>query len=279
MNKITITDKKSDLSAVILPSFGAMVSELKIGEINVLSMNYQMLGLGNVLAGGIPVLFPFAGKTLNDTIVFNEKSYTMPMHGFAKDMPFNIVSQQTNACSLVLSANETITANYFPFDFDLIITYTIDGGSIVTSAEIKNKSQESFPIGIGFHPYFLTTRKAETTFNFNLKHFYDYTNGLESVPVQGIIESDLKLEKKYDHVFYDQAGLNMSIQNPNDGYEADITTDNSFNIATISTGANNASCLEPWQSFPNVLHRNEYWQWVPVNKSLQFSYKIVAKKK
>ena len=275
MNKITIKDNKTGLCSVILPDYGAMVCELRTGETDVLNMNYGMLGIGNVLSGGIPLLFPFAGKSPDDTLVFNGKRYAMPMHGFAKDLPFDIAAQSGASCTLAFSANEMTKTFYFPFDFKFTVTYTTEGQCFSTRAALENKSREPIPVALGFHPYFLTTCREKTEFKFDLKNYYDYTKGVDAVPARGTIESELKLSEKYDHVFYAKAGLTMSLQNPADGYAVNIITDNSFNIATISTGAKNSSCLEPWQSFPNVLGSKEFWQWVPAGGFREFTYQIV----
>ena len=131
MKKITI--RNEHLQAVILPDFGAVVAELAVDGVQMLRMNYGQLGFANVLAGGIPVLFPFVSRIKNDEAFFDGVVFTMPMHGFVKDMPFAVAEQCEDRCVLELAANE-MTKRFYPFDFVLRITYALEGNRLVTGA-------------------------------------------------------------------------------------------------------------------------------------------------
>ena len=102
-----------------------------------------------------PVLFPIVGRLKNNTFVHNGKGYTLPQHGFARDKEFSLVGQGPNEISFGLVSSEK-TKNVFPFEFDLVITYTVKSDTITCSYEIKNPSFEDLFFSIGAHPGFAT---------------------------------------------------------------------------------------------------------------------------
>jgi galactose mutarotase-like enzyme len=270
VEKIILRDS-SNLEVVILPSYGAMIAEINMESINILKMNYSKLGAGKGLVGGIPVLFPFAGKTENDVYQYDGIEYSMPMHGFAKDMPFEIIYQDIQKCSLRLKSNEITYKRYYPFNFDFIISYELKDGELTTTMHLENQSETDMPVNIGFHPYFKTVNKEATLLIFDFK---DYLNYYDGNGARGVLEGKVDLSKPYDHVFFGDAPQQMTLFNKDEGYSVNITTDDTFNVVTIYTNSPYASCIEPWQSLPNNIITKEAVKFVPARSLKTFWYKI-----
>ncbi len=55
--------------------------------------------------------------------------------------------------TLELNSNEA-TRQVYPFDFQLIFTYQLQGNSLKIHQKVINLSPEKMPFSIGFHPYF-----------------------------------------------------------------------------------------------------------------------------
>lgn len=249
MKKIFL--KNESLSAVVLPDFGGCVSSLCVGGTEVLRLNPDMLGANNVEAGGIPVLFPFVSRTPDDEAEFEGKTYTMPMHGFAKEMPFDVAQVTENGCTLVLTS-DSCTRRFYPYDFRFSISYTLEGSSLVTTVKTENLSNIDMPFVIGFHPYFYTPDRSATRFSFGLKRFDDYMRiGADGKPFRGELTGGLSLNDEHDTVFWD-GDPTCEITDTNVGYYAKISGDESFDVVTICTMLPNASCIEPWQARPGA---------------------------
>ncbi len=275
MKKVELHHDVSGLRAVVLPDYGAMVAELSLNGVDLLHMNYEMLGIGNVLAGGIPLLFPFAGKSLDDAMIFHNRKYAMPMHGFAKDLPFALIEAEAQRCRLALEDNDMTRTYYYPFRYCLAIEYELDGDALAITASIKNNDENAIPFALGFHPYFRTTDKQSALLSLPARDYYDYTAcGLNGTPVAARLESDPSLADLYDHVFYQNQGARIRLDNPHDRYRAEIVGDKTFAIVTLSTSHPNASCIEPWQAFPNALGRTEFLQSVHPGETRSFFCRI-----
>ncbi len=102
-----------------------------------------------------PVLFPIVGKVKDDVLLVNGQAYAMTQHGFARDMEFEVLSQDETSVKLKLVQDET-TLKKYPFAFDLILGYAWENDSLVCSYEVNNPNNETLPFSIGAHPGFNT---------------------------------------------------------------------------------------------------------------------------
>lgn len=100
-----------------------------------------------------PVLFPIVGKLKENQCVIDGKTYEMNQHGFARDMEFRVVEQETHKAVLALEANEESLIKY-PFLFSLRLEYELYDDKIITSYEVLNKNSTTMPFSIGAHPAF-----------------------------------------------------------------------------------------------------------------------------
>jgi galactose mutarotase-like enzyme len=100
-----------------------------------------------------PVLFPMVGKLKNNTFLWKDKAYTINQHGFARDMEFECIESSNHAAQFKLcSSPETLKT--FPFEFELEITYRLNGNKLTQTYLIKNPAQEDLYCSVGAHPGF-----------------------------------------------------------------------------------------------------------------------------
>ena len=64
-----------------------------------------------------PLLFPIVGRLKNDVFVFQNKTYSLPRHGFARNFDFKIEHQTKNSVLFSLESNAKTLAQ-FPFEFE-----------------------------------------------------------------------------------------------------------------------------------------------------------------
>lgn len=272
MSKVIIRDRNT--TATVLPAFGGVVSSLNVDGVEILRMKEDKLGIANCLAGGIPVLFPFCSKVKNDTYTVDGKEYTMPMHGFAKDMPFAVESVSQNSVIVYTTTTEAIKKQSYPYDFVLHIEYKVEGKSLHVNAKIDNLSDSRMPFYIGWHTYFRTSNKKDTKFTFNMKEYTSYLDGSK-----GVVEGNtIDLSQPLDHVFKGIGEKEMVLTNYADGYEAATIVDDIHKVLTICTAFDDSACIEPWTAVPNAINTGELLRYVEPNSSVSCGFEIRVKK-
>ena len=271
MKRIVISN--DTVRAEILPDFGGTVAHLSVNGTEVLRMDEGLLGVSNTLAGGIPFLFPFVSATAGNAAIFRGKEYPMPNHGFAKDLPFDVVKAEDDKCEIMLKSS-AVTRHYYPYDFELRLVYEIVEDGLRSAMIVKNMDEADMPFAAGFHPYFLTPDRTKTRFAFGLKEYWNYLRCDENgKPLYGVQEGELKLSDEHDTVFWNGcADCEIICEEPK--YTAKIECGETFDVITICTNLENASCVEPWQARPGAAHRQEECQVVKAGEEKAYSYVI-----
>ncbi len=117
--------------------------------------DYEYLWQGDpsVWYGQSPILFPIVGRLIDDKYRLNGKEYEMPKHGFARKMDWKLLDKDENMMSFILSENPDTLAKY-PYRFDLIVTYLLDGKSLQVTHTVVNKNEDVMYFSLGAHPAF-----------------------------------------------------------------------------------------------------------------------------
>ncbi|MEH3119324.1 MAG: aldose 1-epimerase family protein [Methylorubrum populi] len=100
-----------------------------------------------------PWLFPVVGASGGGGVRVDGRRYPMAQHGFARDLPFSVVSRDDAAVSLCLSDSEATRAHY-PFPFRLTIDVAICAKNLAFAIRIENPGDAPLPYALGFHPAF-----------------------------------------------------------------------------------------------------------------------------
>ncbi len=110
-----------------------------------------------------PVLFPVVGCYRDKECRHEGVTYSLPQHGFARDMEFALLTQNEDELRFRLTDTEETRENY-PFVFDLEITYRLLGRSVQVIWEVQNPADETMHFSIGGHPAFAApAREPEKT--------------------------------------------------------------------------------------------------------------------
>lgn len=97
-----------------------------------------------------PILFPIVGQLKNGRTIINKKEYELSQHGFARDMKFEKIDENKY---LLKSSIETLEK--YPYNFELLVQYTIKEDELTTKYEVTNKDNTQIQFGIGGHPAFI----------------------------------------------------------------------------------------------------------------------------
>ena len=146
-----------------------------------------------------PVLFPIVGKLKDGKTIIEGKEYMMGQHGFARDMEFEEISEN----SYVLKSNEE-TKSKFPYDFELYISHTIQKNKVITKYKVVNKDSKTMYFGLGGHPAYA----CEYTSGQYRLEFEDIEDRLEIYQLEdGLLKKEPEKLSKYfreNRIFLDK---------------------------------------------------------------------------
>src|SRR3569833_952058 len=97
-----LVDRQSNAEVLIAPLRGGMVTEFRIGDDQLLYLDRATLrDHAQNVRGGIPILFPVAGRLGNDGFPVDGERVSMSQHGYARQKPKqNNSNNTTDATSL-----------------------------------------------------------------------------------------------------------------------------------------------------------------------------------
>ena len=190
-----ITIQNTKISASI-NSFGAELLTLKKGK-----TNYIWTVDTSYWNKTSPILFPIVGRLKKDVYTYNDTSYSLPRHGFARDNAFEIIRKTDTEVVFSFSSNE-ITNKVYPFDFELQIGYTLLDNKLSISYKVINKSKCEMPFSIGAHPAFaISNDLKEYALVFNSSEPFEshlLENDLFSGLTQKIPSNENKIPLSYE---------------------------------------------------------------------------------
>ena len=135
-----------------------------------------------------PVLFPIVGKLADDKLRIDGREYTMKQHGFARDTEF---VEQDGWYVIARRNDEAIHTNY-PYDFDLLVRYTIDDNTMTCNWQVANHGDETMYFQIGAHPAFLLPDFDANDVLHGFIRFYDKQGNAISPLVHHYLDGGLR---------------------------------------------------------------------------------------
>lgn len=137
----------NELLTARIDTFGA---ELKSVRDRASGLEYLWQGDKKIWKDTSPLLFPVVARQLDDWYMLDGKKYAMPMHGFAKDREFTLLSQEASCVRLQLLPDRQ-TFGWYPFDFCLISEFVLEGRQLTVRRCVMNRGTAAMPFSIGEH--------------------------------------------------------------------------------------------------------------------------------
>lgn len=100
-----------------------------------------------------PHLFPYIGRMPEGKYTLRGEPHRMNMHGFARDMVFDVKDSSDTHLVFSLTNNEE-TYNLYPCAFCLSIIYQLAGRALSITYRVENTDDKPMHFGIGAHPGF-----------------------------------------------------------------------------------------------------------------------------
>jgi len=99
------------------------------------------------------LLFPNPGRIAQDRVVIGGKVYPATMHGFANDLPFDLIEQSEEKLVLELK-DGAYTRKYFPYAFRLQVEFLLEGDTLTQNFRVINDDDKPVYYCLGAHPGF-----------------------------------------------------------------------------------------------------------------------------
>lgn len=251
MNLITIADVASGSAVTIAPQRGALVTSFRVGDRELLYLDAAtFVDPAKNVRGGVPVLFPTPGKLEGDVWQHQGNRGALPQHGFARNLPWTLVSNTTSSLTLELrSTQQTLT--HYPWNFTVVANFTVQGTRLRITMTITNRSTSHMPFGLGYHPYFQMTDKKAARIDTSATRAFDNVSKHE-VAFTGF---DLT-RKEVDLHLLDHGSQSACLHCADASIEVAASPD--FKRWVVWTLAGKAFvCLEPWTSPGNALNSGD----------------------
>lgn len=233
--------------------------------------------------GGNPLLFPFLGRHRVDGTIGLWRDAQgvvreVPMHGFARDLPFEAtVTAEGNRVKMVLTDTEATRAAY-PFSFRFEAVYhLVDEHTLDVELTTANTGSAALPYYAGHHFYFTLphTQRAQTRLELpatQLRH--QEPTGAISAPETGAPVYTLDETRIIDcfHCLEGVPQQPVRIVAPglNRTISIDLKRPGSLPWYAVTTwtldAESNFYCVEPWLGLPDAIHNGLGLRWLEPGK-------------
>jgi galactose mutarotase-like enzyme len=233
----TLELTRGDVAVTIAPGRGALVTSIVVSGTELLYLDRATLEdpTKNV-RGGIPVLFPYAGKLEGGRLV--EAGTTMGQHGFGRNRPWSLEEERADEVRLRL-VNDEATRAEFPFGYEADLLVALQPRGIEVKLRVQNTGERSVPLSPGWHPYFRcpAAKKAGVTGS-----------------VDGFTRDELGDEKEFDFGLVPPASGKTAFEVPELGTLRVEFSPSMRHMQFWSLPGKDFICLEPFFGAANTIN-------------------------
>ena len=218
--------------------------------------------------GGIPVLFPFAGKCyLEGKEDFwrlpTGEHKPMPTHGFANNSNFEIRSIDQAGFEVELIQTEEMKS-FYPFDYTFTVIYHFLELTLQISLILENEGREPIPWSAGLHPYFQVPWRKDLSLSdhklsIEAKKVFQYLEGGMMTPRVSIPTTQtLEDPNLINSIYYElkQASAEVSLLNGEETLRISevggAEVGSRLTFVSWTKPESPYFCVEPWMSPPNA---------------------------
>ncbi|MBD2360915.1 aldose epimerase [Anabaena minutissima FACHB-250] len=252
-----LSDETASCHLEVVPERGGIITRWQIKGEEIFYLDTERFTNPELsVRGGNPILFPICGNLPDNTYTVNGKQYTLKQHGFARELPWEVTEQTTTdkaALTLVLNSNEQTKAVY-PFDFQVVFTYELQGNTLLIKQQYQNLSSTPLPFSAGFHPYFLVGDKNQLEFAIPSQEYQDQKSK-EVHPFNGNFDFS---RDEIDFAFGQITSQSASVTDHSRKLKLTLDSDDIFSMLVFWTlKGKEFYCLEPWSAPRNALNTGE----------------------
>jgi galactose mutarotase-like enzyme len=253
-----ILSDESTLSRLeVVPERGGIITRWSIEGQDIFYLDEERFTHPELtVRGGVPILFPICGNLPDNFYVYDGKPYNLKQHGFARNLPWEVIEQSTESCcrlTLSLKSNQE-TLEMYPFEFELKFIYELEGKTLRIHQQYINNSDKVMPFSFGFHPYFLVKQKDKLSLDIPASSYQDKDT-------KAITTYDGKFdfnEEEIDVALKSLKGSSASITDPTRGLKVTLKWSEQYSTMVFWTLKDkDYVCLEPWSGPRNSISTGE----------------------
>ncbi len=153
------------------------------------------------------IMFPIVGDSINGHVVIGNKQYPMAKHGISRDLEWQVEYEENDRVAMVQVyeggtqvKSKKNEISVFPNSYVMQKEYSITAtGKLIFRVAVDNKSNETLPYAIGWHPAFVTPLETSAAIE-----ILTYIKEPESIGLDKIQKSDgnVMLFEKVFNVIY-----------------------------------------------------------------------------
>ncbi|MBI5493804.1 MAG: aldose epimerase [Deltaproteobacteria bacterium] len=148
----TLTLEHGNVRAEVVPQRGCLVARLRVDGVEVLYLDRATVDdPEQSVRGGIPLLFPFAGRLKDDRLL--DAGTSLRQHGFARHMAWSLTESRPGQLRFSLADTEQTRAVY-PHAFTADHVLTVLPRGLQMELVVVNRGSAPLPLSPGWHPYF-----------------------------------------------------------------------------------------------------------------------------
>lgn len=252
-----LLDRASNSKLEIVPDRGGIITSWQVQGRELLYMDTARFADPSLsVRGGIPILFPICGNLPDNTYTYKGQTYALKQHGFARDLPWEVVDQKADgelSFTIALSSNAQ-TLEKYPFEFRLAFTYALQGQTLLITQNITNLSDQVMPFSIGFHPYFLALEKHQLRFEIPANEALDQRT-------QAVYPFFNSFDFEQDEIDWAFLNISRQVSNVTDlsrHTRITLTAADEFPLLVFWTlKGRDFYCLEPWSAPRNAMNTGD----------------------
>jgi galactose mutarotase-like enzyme len=249
-----LVDYTSGARATVAPSRGGICTRFAVRDDEVLFLDQATLrDRDKNVRGGIPVLFPFAGRLQGDQWTVDGQVLKFGQHGFGRQLPWRVLAVSATgdeaAIELGLDASDATRASY-PFAFAARMRWSVRDGALHVALTVDNPGDRELPVAPGWHPYFRVpdVLKAAAHVVTDATHGRDNRTGA-TVTLNGPI--DLTFDEVDLHLA-DHLAPEVRLIRPD---RPDVFVEFEPGVLVVWTlRGKDFVCVEPWMAAANALN-------------------------
>jgi galactose mutarotase-like enzyme len=153
-------------------------------------IEYLWSGDASYWAKKSPVLFPIVGTLKDNAFIFENRSYSLGRHGFAREKLFTLTKQSAEYLEFTLTDDKETLANY-PFHFQFQVIYQLRYDDLDVSYVISNTGGSEMYFSVGAHPAFRVPLVNGTKYeDYYLQFEMEEDAGRWPISREGLIEAE-----------------------------------------------------------------------------------------
>lgn len=216
-----------------------------------------------------PVLFPIVGELKKGRYLFEDREYTLPRHGFARDRVFEGRRISADVAEFTLKSDEKSLVLY-PFSFIFRLVYRLQETRLSCTYSVENTGTRSMYFSVGGHPAFNVPLQPSLNYtDYSLRFNNDPVlkkhllhNGLTGDDTEDImlVNNELPMQSS---LFYEDAivlkhivSSQVELVTPKDTHGLKFMFENFPYFGIWAAKDAPFVCLEPWCGIADSIHHD-----------------------